>query len=85
MHGWAPHVEAGYRGGSPASTAMTSSTTAFIPARLRSVRAPMCGVNTVFTPHIGARTERSLAGMNAVVEDVIAVLSGDPPRYPAST
>ena len=38
---------AGYRGGWPASTAATSSTTAFIPAWPAAVRAPTCGVNTV--------------------------------------
>ena len=38
---------------------------------------------TVFTPHVGARTAAGQAGMNAVVEDVAAVLAGQPPRYPA--
>ena len=57
----------------------------FDPEPLPAGHPLLTAPNTVFTPHIGARTERSLAGMNAVVEDVIAVLSGDPPRYPAST
>ena len=39
--------------------------------------------NTLLTPHIGARTERGLARMNDVVEDVIRVLEGKPPRFPA--
>ena len=39
--------------------------------------------NTLLTPHIGARTERGLVRMNDVVEDVIRVLEGKPPRFPA--
>ena len=39
--------------------------------------------NTLFTPHIGARTERGLDRMNDVVDDVIRVLEGEPPRFPA--
>ena len=39
--------------------------------------------NTLFTPHIGARTERGLDRMNDVVNDVIRVLEGEPPRFPA--
>ncbi len=39
--------------------------------------------NTILTPHIGARTPASLQRMDAVVEDVIRVLNGEPPRYPA--
>jgi D-3-phosphoglycerate dehydrogenase len=39
--------------------------------------------NTVFTPHIGARTPSSLARMEDVVEDVIAVLEGRDPRHAA--
>jgi D-3-phosphoglycerate dehydrogenase len=41
--------------------------------------------NTLFTPHIAARTHAGLAGMNAVVDDVIRVLEGGTPRYPASS
>ncbi len=40
--------------------------------------APHC----ILTPHIGSRTASSLAGMNDVVDDVIAVLQGRDPRYP---
>jgi D-3-phosphoglycerate dehydrogenase len=42
-------------------------------------RAP----NTLVTPHLGARTVGSLARMNAVVEDVVRVLRGQPPLYSA--
>lgn len=41
----------------------------------------MTAPNTLFTPHLGARTQSGLARMNAVVEDVIRVLEGLPPRY----
>ena len=40
--------------------------------------APRC----ILTPHIGSRTASSLAAMNDVVDDVIAVLQGREPRYP---
>ncbi len=40
--------------------------------------APHC----ILTPHIGSRTTASLAAMNDVVDDVIAVLQGREPRYP---
>ncbi len=40
--------------------------------------APRC----ILTPHIASRTATSLAAMNDVVEDVIAVLQGREPRYP---
>ena len=43
------------------------------------MRAP----NTLFTAHIGARTHGGLTRMNDVVDDVIAVLEGRPPRFPA--
>ncbi|MGD2107792.1 MAG: hydroxyacid dehydrogenase [Phycisphaerae bacterium] len=45
------------------------------------LRAP----NTLLTPHIGARTPTGLARMNNVLDDVIAVLTGKPPRFPAWT
>jgi len=47
----------------------------------RLMRAP----NTLFTAHIGARTHGGLVRMNDVVDDVIAVLEGNPPRFPAWT
>ncbi len=40
--------------------------------------APHC----ILTPHIGSRTQASLAAMNDVVEDVIAVLQNRTPQYP---
>ena len=40
--------------------------------------APHC----ILTPHIVSRTASSLAAMNDVVDDVIAVLQGREPRYP---
>jgi phosphoglycerate dehydrogenase-like enzyme len=40
--------------------------------------SPRC----ILTPHIGSRTASSLAAMNDVVDDVIAVLRGRKPRYP---
>ena len=39
--------------------------------------------NVILTPHIAARTTTGLQNMNDVVNDVIAVLQGKPPRYPA--
>jgi D-3-phosphoglycerate dehydrogenase len=39
--------------------------------------------NTLLTPHIGARTLGGLERMNDVVDDVIRVLQGRTPRYPA--
>lgn len=42
--------------------------------------APRC----VLTPHIGARTPAAQAGMDAVVEDVLAVLAGREPQFRAA-
>ena len=39
--------------------------------------------NVVFTPHIGARTCGGLERMNDVIDVVIGVLRGQPPRHPA--
>lgn len=39
--------------------------------------------NTVLTPHCAARTAAGQERMNAVVEDVVAVLQSKRPRYPA--
>jgi len=39
--------------------------------------------NVLLTPHLAARTAAGLARMNDVVDDVIAVLTGRPPQYPA--
>ncbi len=38
--------------------------------------------NLVLTPHIGAKTSQGLTRMNAVVDDVVAVLEGRSPNYP---
>jgi len=43
------------------------------------MRAP----NTLFTPHIGSRSVSGLARMNDVVEDVVRILQGRSPLYPA--
>jgi D-3-phosphoglycerate dehydrogenase len=52
-----------------------------LPAEHPLMQAP----NTLLTPHIGARSFAGLARMNSVVEDVIRVLRGQPPLYPAWT
>ncbi len=39
--------------------------------------------NCVLTPHIASRTKEGIAAMNDVVDDVIRVLAGNPPMYPA--
>jgi D-3-phosphoglycerate dehydrogenase len=39
--------------------------------------------NTVFTPHAGARTVAGQRAMNDVVDDVIRILKGQPPYFPA--
>ncbi len=57
----------------------------FDPEPLPADHPLMTAPNTLFTPHIGARTRRGLARMNAVVEDVIGVLQGKPPRYTPRT
>lgn len=40
--------------------------------------------NTIFTPHIGARTPAALRAMEEVVDDVLRVLAGESPRWPVS-
>jgi len=40
--------------------------------------------NVILSPHAGARSPRGQARMNDVVDDVIAVLDGRPPRYPVT-
>jgi D-3-phosphoglycerate dehydrogenase len=39
--------------------------------------------NCLLSPHVASRTEASLAAMNDVVNDVIAVLAGRAPAFPA--
>jgi D-3-phosphoglycerate dehydrogenase len=43
----------------------------------------MAAPNCILTPHIGSRTQESIAAMNDVVDDVIRVLKGEAPLYPA--
>jgi D-3-phosphoglycerate dehydrogenase / 2-oxoglutarate reductase len=49
------------------------------PADYPLFSAPNC----VLTAHIGARSPEGLAAMNDVVDDVVAVLQGKPPSWPA--
>jgi phosphoglycerate dehydrogenase-like enzyme len=45
---------------------------------------PLLGLdNVLLTPHMAARTHTAMENMSWVVRDVAAVLSGQPPRYPA--
>lgn len=39
--------------------------------------------NCILTPHVASRTREGIDAMNDVVDDVIAVLQGHPPRFPA--
>jgi phosphoglycerate dehydrogenase-like enzyme len=40
--------------------------------------------NCILTPHIASRTHEGITAMNDVVDDVIAVLAGRPPKYAAN-
>jgi D-3-phosphoglycerate dehydrogenase len=45
---------------------------------------PLLGLDRVLlTPHLAARTGTALANMSWVVRDVMAILNGERPRYPA--
>jgi D-3-phosphoglycerate dehydrogenase len=45
---------------------------------------PLLGLeNVILTPHIAARTHTAMENMSWVVRDVLAVLEGNRPRYPA--
>ena len=45
---------------------------------------PLLGLESVLlTPHMAARTHTAVEGMSWVVRDVVEVLSGRPPKYPA--
>jgi phosphoglycerate dehydrogenase-like enzyme len=45
---------------------------------------PLLGLdNVLLTPHLAARTSTAMENMSWVVKDVIAVLNGEQPRYPA--
>ncbi|GJM25504.1 MAG: hypothetical protein DHS20C16_19190 [Phycisphaerae bacterium] len=43
----------------------------------------MTAPRTILTPHTAGRSTAALARMNDVVDDVIAVLQGQPPKHPA--
>ncbi len=65
--------------GTLAGAALDVFDTEPLPADHPLMRAP----NTLFTPHIGSRSFAGLARMNEVVEDVVRVLQGRSPFYPA--
>ncbi len=45
---------------------------------------PLLGLdNVILTPHLAARTHTAIANMSWVVRDVVAVLRGSPPAFPA--
>ena len=45
---------------------------------------PLLGLpNVLLTPHMAARTHTAIENMSWVVRDVVAVLKGEKPRYPA--
>ena len=45
---------------------------------------PLLGLdNVILTPHMAARTATAMDNMSWVVRDVVEILSGRPPRYPA--
>jgi len=45
---------------------------------------PLLGLeNVLLTPHLAARTHTALENMSWVVRDVVNVLAGQPPKYPA--
>jgi phosphoglycerate dehydrogenase-like enzyme len=45
---------------------------------------PLLGLdNVLLTPHLAARTHTAVENMSWVVRDVVAVLNGRPPTYPA--
>lgn len=56
----------------------------FDPEPLPSGHPLLGAPHTLLTPHIGARTPGSLSSMNSVIDDVISVLEGRPPRFPAT-
>jgi D-3-phosphoglycerate dehydrogenase len=45
---------------------------------------PLLGLpNVLLTPHMAARTHTAIENMSWVVRDIVAVLNGQPPRFPA--
>jgi D-3-phosphoglycerate dehydrogenase len=46
--------------------------------------SPLLGFdNVLLTPHMAARTDTAVENMSWVVRDVVEVLNGRPPTYPA--
>jgi D-3-phosphoglycerate dehydrogenase len=52
----------------------------FEPEPLPADHPLLTAPNTLFTPHVGARTEKAQMRMNSVVDDVIRVLNGETPQ-----
>jgi D-3-phosphoglycerate dehydrogenase len=49
-----------------------------------AVGFPLLGLeNVLLTPHMAARTYTAIENMSWVVRDVVDVLNGRPPKYPA--
>lgn len=55
----------------------------FDPEPLPAGHPLLSAPNVLMTPHVASRSVPALAAMNDVVDDMIAVLEGRPPRYPA--
>ena len=41
--------------------------------------------NTVLTPHIASHTEEAMMAMSMVVEDIMRVIQGEPPKHPVNS
>lgn len=72
-------LAAGLQKGTPAAAGLD----VFEPEPPPSGHPILAAPNTLFTPHAGARTALAQDRMNAVVEDVLNVLEGRPPCFPA--
>ena len=71
------------RGDSQASAWPRPRSTSSTPSR-RKADFPLLGLdNVLLTPHLAARTYTALENMSWVVRDIVEVLEGRPPRYPA--
>jgi len=45
---------------------------------------PLLGMeNVLLTPHVAARTYSAMENMSWVVRDIVAVIEGNKPKYPA--
>jgi phosphoglycerate dehydrogenase-like enzyme len=40
--------------------------------------------NTVLTPHMASHTEEAMMAMSMVVEDIVRVIQGRPPKHPVN-